>query len=450
MASAVVSTTSEKQGPFVNPWPWMIAGLAAAATAALWALVFKEALTPLRVTLVFAGVLAAGIGVILKPNAVAVLGCAAAAAALGAFGLYLKSNKGQWDSIRLVLAVAAAIAVLAAVIVALPRLWRRIVVSLLIVLHFGGILSAVTSAHAGSWVASVAYTYFYRPYLEFFYLTNAYHFYAPEPGPAYLLWFRIEYTKDDSKTIYSHWHEIPALDDEGRPNYLLALQYQRRLALTMLSAQGANQMNQPPLEAAKQREKANLDRYRSGQPIIPRHPNAQVGQYAVPTPITRRVISSYVRHVAHVFQSEHPEARIKHIKMYRIVHSWLSAGDMAAGFDPQDPCWYYPYFWGKFDAAGTLIDEQDPFLYCILPFLRVRPDQSPYFEPDRELIPREPKETRPRMPVEEEDQFKIDVYRAVVATAGETKNYKIFGYMFLHAGDTKWVRHSGDKKWKEE
>ena len=194
MASAEIHRPAETQGPLSNPWPWTIGGVAAAGLAFLWVVAFKESLTPVRVLLVFGGVVAAGAAIAIKPKPQIILG-GAAAAFLGALALYSGEGRSDhWDSIRLVLAVAAVVAALAALITALPKIPRRIFVSVFIVMHFMGILTAVTAAPPAPWLANVVWTYFYRPYLEFMYLNNAYHFYAPEPGPAFLFWFRIEYT----------------------------------------------------------------------------------------------------------------------------------------------------------------------------------------------------------------------------------------------------------------
>ena len=63
------------------------------------------------------------------------------------------------------------------------------------------------------------------------YLNNAYHFYAPEPGPASYLWFRMYYEDPEGK-LWAHWSKIPDMNEEGWHNYTLALDYQRMLAVT--------------------------------------------------------------------------------------------------------------------------------------------------------------------------------------------------------------------------
>lgn len=451
MASgSAVSKFAEKEWPFSNPWPWMITGLAALAVAALWALVFKESVTPLRVGLVFAGTLAAAGAVIIRPNSAVLLTCAALAAFLGARGLSVPDNPKQWDSVRMVLAVAAAIALLAAGLVALPRMWRRIGVSVLIVLHFLGILSTVMSASPGPKAMGALYIYVFRNYLEFFYLTNAYHFYAPEPGPAYALWFRVEYTKPDDTNVYWHWHKVPDLEPDGTPRYPLALQYQRRLSLAMLLAQNVEPIPDDGAEIAKRHETENLERYRSGQFIIPRQASVQpLVLYGKPPKTNRRVLSSYTQHVARTFQEEHPGVTVKGIKVYRIIHYFLNPDQMAKHIDPQDPTTYHPYFWGEYDAEGRRITpDDDPYLYWQLPFLRVPEGTSPHFVPNRERISEVPPAQRARYLLPDEDQFRLEVWDAV----GRAKpgRGKVLGYMYLHAGDTNWVLHAGAKEWTPE
>src|SRR5262249_14171920 len=136
MASAEIPRPAEMEGPRANPLPWTMAGVGAGALAFLWVVVFKESLTPVRVLLVFGGVVAAGAAIAIKPKPQIILG-GAAAAFLGALALYSGEGRSDhWDSIRLVLAVAAVVAALAALITALPKIPRRIFVSVVIVMHF--------------------------------------------------------------------------------------------------------------------------------------------------------------------------------------------------------------------------------------------------------------------------------------------------------------------------
>ncbi len=74
-------------------------------------------------------------------------------------------------------------------------------------------MTAVTAVEPPGADGSLAFRWLwgkvYRPYLQFFYLNNAYHFYSPEPGPPVLVWFRIDYT--DNKSM---WYRIPNDEDK--------------------------------------------------------------------------------------------------------------------------------------------------------------------------------------------------------------------------------------------
>jgi hypothetical protein len=383
----------------------------------------------LRALLVFAGVVAGGAAVAIKPRP-GIIFLGGLTALLGSFGLYAgEGNPAPWDSVRLLLAVAAVVGVAAALIALLPRLGRRIIVSILIVLHFGGIATAVSAAPPAPWLANVLWTYFYRPYLEFMYLNNAYHFYAPEPGPAFILWFRVEFTKaGDERKIYWRWEKVPGLDEDGWPEYPLALQYQRRLALAEQASR--NGQEEPEILGRRMNSRifANQNRMNNQRAVIPFYPN-QPGeqQYLKPSTHAKRLVDTYVRHVAHRFQELRPEATITSIKLYRVVHQIMSAPQLEEGIDPNDPATYLVYFWGAYDIKGQLQDPEDPFLYWLIPILKVRPDTDPYSTMGRG-IPNDPQ-----------------VHRA--AEYGK-KDPMILDYVHLHAGDTEWVRYPGKAKYE--
>jgi hypothetical protein len=438
--------TLEKDRPLSNFWPWLVAGPALTCAAWLVVVFFQESLTALRVVLVFAGVLAALVAVAIKPSSVRVLLGAALTAGLGAMALYVSTVQESWDSIRWFLKVAAVVSLLAAQIVALPRLegraalavigvgllvgiggwaiffvriedesWRsirwylaagsvwglvtaglvalprlarrRAALSGIILLHFGAILTAVLGQQPGPWLAGMVWTEVSGRYLQHMYLINAYHFYAPNPGPSYFLWFWVSYTKEgDRKNVYWKLIKVPDIDDEtGWPRYPLALQYQRRLAMANLlsqAAQGASAARAAELN--RNHERANLERAKRGEPIFPLVSNRVA--YLEPSPFAKVILQSYVRHVAKKFAAEHPGASITGIKMYRVEHIILDAPDLAHGEEPRDPYTYVPHFWGDFDTAGQLKNPNDPFLYWLMPVLRVKPGQSVLFPSNEEII----------------------------------------------------------------
>jgi hypothetical protein len=453
MASADAVIPAEQDWPLSNPWPWMIAGLILVGTAFLWDQGLGDKLTPVRVGLVFLGVLAAGAGVAIRANSEKVLLAAALTTFIGVFALSVPGEESSWNSIRLMLGVATVVAVVAAFLVAIPRVWRRVVVSVAVVVHFCGILTAVTAAPPAPWLANVAWTYFYRPYLQFMYLNNAYHFYAPNPGNSYEIRFRVEYTTEaDPGFVHWTWRTVPKLDADGWPEYSLALQYQRRIALASLLAQ-STRAGGPTAEEVYRREEANMERYQDQRPIIPRNPvDTQIPQYAAPSPSALRIMASFVRHVAYEFRQSKPEAHIKEIKVYRVEHKILSAGEVQIRKKWDEPNTYFPYFWGTYDPEGVLKSEQDPYLYWQLPIMEIKPNHPIFFLANDYLIAHLPagkfpggKKPRPDAP--EEDHFSYAAYNACRVTVVDKP--KVLNFMLFHAGDPKWIRYPGEDQWSE-
>ena len=314
------------------------------------------------------------------------------AALLGSWALYWGSDAQrfeQWDSIRLVLAVLAAVAFLAAPLVAANTQVRRLAVSVLILLHFAGIGTVVVGAPPGSWIAQVVHHYVFRPYLEFMYLQNAYRFYSPEPNEASQLWYRIEYLRGNK--ILSRWEKLPNFDDNGNSRYLFGLQLTRRLALTanvdktepfppslvvtgkdgrkeMAPFAKARDLQAPvPLEqgvlGAEQAPRDSL--------MIPYYPDTAVPQYLRPTLEAKELLSSYARYILARPHPDYSDATPTSVRIYRVKHRILPPQAMAMGADPHDMVFYLPYYQGKFDTTGQLLDPSDPFLYWLLPILRV-------------------------------------------------------------------------------
>jgi hypothetical protein len=375
--------TAEKDWPISNPWPWLVGGLASMVVG--WALVelAPRALTAMRVLLVFAGALGALVGVVIRPGSAKVLATASATAFIGAWALYVQGRPGEWDSIRWFLAVAALVALVAAAIVAVPRVWRRLAVSVVIVVHFGGVLTAVLAAPPSPWLANLLWVSVYRPYLQFMYLINAYHFYAPNPGNSFFFWFQVRYTRDSDprKVPQLRLFKVPDLED-GWPQYPLALQYQRRLAMAAYLAQKGS-VAVPPADVARRHERANLTRSQAGLPIFP---VVGTASYLPPNPPALPMLQSFVRHIAKKFLREEPGTTIVHIRVYRVEHVILDAPNLARGEGPDDPHTYLPHYWGKFDERGTLLDPDDPYLYWLMPFLKIKPGQSPLFVTNVDIL----------------------------------------------------------------
>jgi hypothetical protein len=188
------------------------------------------------------------------------------------------------------------------------------------------------------------------------YLNNAYHFYAPEPGPATLAWFYIKY--DDGS---ARWLEIPRRDAHA-----FTLQYQRRLSL----GESINQLLPPAsvLDPEVRRRRLTAGRLDG----IPLHPGFAEGfQFREPTPYSKRMLQTYARHVARaVPDPSDPAKKVAAVKIYRVVHRILDPLEMAQGADPAAEPLYFPYYQGEFDTEGHLKDPKDPYLYWLIPILK--------------------------------------------------------------------------------
>ncbi|HLJ97452.1 MAG TPA: hypothetical protein VKU02_30110 [Gemmataceae bacterium] len=336
--------------------------MAANLASGVW---FKAFATP-ALPLLLPGLVATGAAVAMRPGSAAVLGLAAVSGFLGWWAFQ------AWDSAQLMVGVLSAVAGFAAVVVLLPRAIQRVIVSVMIVLHFVGILSAVSSVPPTPALMNWAWTYLYRPYLQFMYLNNAYHFYSPEPGPGILVWFYVRY--DDGST---EWYKIP-----DRAENPLAQEYQRRLSL----AESTNQLLQiaPIPEEIRRRRLAAFER--DGIPLYP--PTLDLNmQRREPNPFSKEMLKNYARYVAH-FKARQTGKTVSGVKVYRVVHNLPTPKEIAEGIDPTEKNFYYPYFQGEFTADGQLKDKDDPYLYWLIPIIKTtdpkafREGKLPVYQPD--------------------------------------------------------------------
>jgi hypothetical protein len=265
-----------------------------------------------------------------------------------------------WDSAQLLLGAMAALGVVASLILLLPPLGRKIVISAIVLFHFGGILTAVTAVPPpggpAPWLSMQAWSRVYRPYLSFMYLNNAYHFYSPEPGPPTLLWFSMEYADNTRR-----WVKIPVRGESPVP-----LHYQRMLALT----ESTNQIDPMPLSEPDFNEKLHRRNYQGNLDNIPLHPlMPPSAQYRQPQPYSKMMISSYARFAArHFLHTEDPaNIPVTGVRIYRVTHMIIQPSDLAAGYSPLEETLYVPFFQGDFDPHGNLKNENDPYLYWLLP-----------------------------------------------------------------------------------
>jgi hypothetical protein len=299
------------------------------------------------------------------------------------------SSPDRWGTLGMFLRALFAVCLLAAALVLVSVRLRRLVLSLLIVLHLGGIVTAcLNSPPNNPLLIQQLWTRIFRPYLEFMYLNNPYRFYAPEPNPASYLWFRLIYDTPEGSQQQGWWYKVPQLDDRGNSLHAVTLEYQRFLPLTAWVS--ANEL--PPsltdvkgnvIDFYKDRlQRQPLDANAAPQVVvgvpkiegfrIPIDANQQLYyQYLKPTADARMLLSSYSRYVARNFAShpEHADWRLNSMKIYRVVHKIPEQNWLSHDWPANDPVLYQPIYLGKYDAEGNLM-ENDPFLYWVLPIVR--------------------------------------------------------------------------------
>jgi hypothetical protein len=241
-----------------------------------------------------------------------------------------------------------------------------VAVSVLVLVHFGGIVTAVMTVappnREPAYLPSVVWAGFYHYYLQFMYLNNAYHFYSPEPGPPTLLWFYVRYEGEDKPVKI----EIPV-----RSAFRTREEYQRRLSIT----ENAN-VNIPGIPPEVLQELLTR-RALAGSALDLPKPSAE--EYREPTIYSKKLLESYARHVARSYPSKkNPGAAVESIKIYRITHKILEPYQMGAGkLAPDDPTTYLPFFMGSFDRDGKLKHPDDPLLYWYVPILPQRKEGRP-------------------------------------------------------------------------
>lgn len=391
----------------VPPWPldWVVrlavSGLLITAGAAVAGGITY--LTPLppwvdggRVILVLTGCILTGLALSWRAELWWMWALAAGTALVGWFGL-----PESWDSYRLVLGVAVAVAVGGALLLVVPKTWRLVVISLYLLFHFGGIFLATTSPHTHNYPAPMLtiqlYTRLYHPYLQFTYMRNAYHFYSPEPGPASLLVFLLrtdtgqQVQAFDPQTgnpyerkVYKHqWVVMPRRPDDVRDP--LGLSYYRRLSLTEQLARGSPGVIVPEIFEKSEVQARRMTRLS----LIPLHPTEPIGlQYRLPnSDVMRYLLPSYASHVILYHTPDVQTAARTTVKIYRLEHRTLRVETFAARqpdgsyASPFHPTTYLPFFMGEFDANGELIHPQDELLNWLVP-----------------VIPREPRPNDPDDP----------------------------------------------------
>jgi hypothetical protein len=329
-------------------------------------------------------------------------------ALVGVTGAVAYFAMDDWGSGQLFCGFLVLFSLVGSLLLLLPTLARKVALSLIVLFHFTGMVVTFSSVDPGPWLSKQLWMRVYRPYLQFLYMTNAYRFYSPDPGPAPLLWFAVHYDDGTWK-----WHRLP-----DRASSPVGMHYQRMLALPQHTITPmprlpyrAWELDTPSvhdeIKDAKQRLKSEK-RYRNvfdswevivqrrgtgstlkygGQriPIVPFEDLNESSQYSEPQEVSKLLISSVAKHLLHnALPADNPEARPRSVKVYRVIQRLLSPGEVAKGVDPRQKDKYFPYFLGEFDTQGHLVNPNEPFLYWYLPVVFVPPS---YFEQPPDRVP---------------------------------------------------------------
>jgi hypothetical protein len=296
--------------------------------------------------------------------------------ALASFAMLLASLAAgpEWDSGRLVLRAVACALLAGMPLVALPPLARRAAILMLVLFHFGGILTVVFSVPPrmgpGCWLAEMLWTYAYRPYVQFLCLNEPYRFFAPEPPVSRCqLWFRVRYT---DPTMPTRWVRIPNRADT--PNSLTCWRYDDMVAYTI----GTREDYPADFYA----DDGPLSRRMRQSEKIPYHPDWPLDrwtkmpgslQYREPTALGKKYIASYARHVAHdaaYVDPDRPDAQVKTVRVYGVAHRIRTPREIEEGMSADEPTKFVPVYLGEFDADGKPLDPDDPLLYWVVPIIR--------------------------------------------------------------------------------
>lgn len=190
--------------------------------------------------------------------------------------------------------------------------WWKVPVSLFLVWHFIAILSGVVAVPGPNQLPPILATkvnQFASPYLDALLLNSSFRFYAPNPGPARLTWYRVE--RVDGK---AEWYEMPGFD--AWPTRSI---YQRGLSLSsFLDTQLGPDSKDP--------KRLGL------------------------SPAGVICVASFVRKLTRQFDL--PANRITTVELYTVHHKVLEPDQIASGWKAYDLRLYRPCCLGRFAPNG--------------------------------------------------------------------------------------------------
>ncbi len=212
----------------------------------------------------------------------------------------------------------------------------KLVISALILFHASAILVNVIAA-AGPFVTKSLCAK-YRPYLQFMWLTNAYRFYAPDPGPTDVVWYRIKYEDGTSQ-----WRQVP-----DREAYALRMPFQRHMSVSMLAMMMAGFEEIPASEDAA-----------SGASMMIRN---QGNRQEVLSPMGEVYFRAYARFIARKFVKSSWGSPFKELAIYRIHYNIRSPYQVRLRYDMYDPRLLDISMVGTYSADGTRLTAKRGFV----------------------------------------------------------------------------------------
>ncbi len=362
--------------PNTRPWIFLLAGLALFGGAWLTKCQFADSWLEVRLFFLVAGLALTYAGVTQRLRKLAWTfpervesAAAVSVSGLGAIAGFAAMQK-EWTSGRIFFGGLFALTMVGAVLILLPSLARRVALSLIVVFHLVGIVTAVTVVEPGNstppWVSQQLMAWVYRPYLNLVYMTNAYHFYSPDPGTSTVMWFAVQYSDGKYK-----WIKLP--DKADCP---IGMAYQRANCIPEHSfySNGRDFSSDPWQDISSRRDAGSRRLYKPNKKPIPSVVGLDLNwQYQYPSNVSQKQIASLARHIWHIPSAQREGATITSVKVYRVRINVLTPYELSKGKKPDDPVKRMPYFLGEFDKEGTLLHPRDPFLYWYLPVVRVSP-----------------------------------------------------------------------------
>jgi hypothetical protein len=302
----------------------------------------------------------------------------------------------------MVFGVAAVVALSGSIVVACTGFLRHFLLSSFAIFHLLGIVVAITmieppgTNQPAPFLPTQAWVHAYKPYLQFLFQNNAYHFYSPEPGPPTHVWFYIRYAdgnieklempKREDSPVHLHYQRLLSVTEFMSqvapgiiPDYLLVEMYgggdderdkEARAKIAELVKNGQDVRQLKLSQVVEARETAPRLVMPNGMPYHPLFPKQN--QYQPPYEYSWKMIQAGVRRIAREYAHDpkDPSSPVVSIKMYRVRKWIISPGDFAKGQDPQDDTLSMAWYQGEFRPDGTLVNKHDPFLFWLIPIIK--------------------------------------------------------------------------------